>query len=283
MLNYFYIIALKTLLELAPEAELELDRNKYLEEIERVSRDTENNFFMAKEKRIANSLDDDASEQLPAALALLLDDVPKEKSSRLPHALAILSEEYSEHLKEYIQAGLTDEKLLMPDCYFQFFIFQALKQIGNEAEILKNIRKYWGSMIETGTSTLWEAAVHKPGKQAFGGTGSLCHGFASAPVDFFQTVILGVTPVKPGFRTFSLNPHSLGLKFADGTIPTPHGSIKVKWKKSGNGLSVMLKIPENCKAITAKGGLESGHHELEIKEDFTARENSLLGETQIQR
>lgn len=267
MLNYFYIIALKAILELAPEIGFKIDSDKYRREIMEVAKATEKTFFMEDEKRIANELEDGNGDLLPSALLILVSDNPKGKSSQLPHALAVLADENSEHVGRYLMEALTDEKLLIPDFYFHYFIFQAMKKTGQENEILKTIRKYWGEMIKTGTPTLWEAGIHTPGKDAFGGTGSLCHGFASSPVDFFQTVILGVTPSKAGFREFSFKPFALDLESAEGAIPTPHGNIEVKWRKSGDRLLASLKVPENCKAVTADGILESGYHKVEIKQE----------------
>ncbi|OGV39368.1 MAG: hypothetical protein A2020_09075 [Lentisphaerae bacterium GWF2_45_14] len=249
MLNYFYIIALKTVIELADEIKFDIGKDKYLEEIRNVSENTEKIFFMNEEKRFANSPDD-------------------RRSSQLPHALAILSGEYSDCIEKYIKEALTDEQLLTPELYFQFFIFQAMKKTGQESEILKRIRKYWGNMIKTGTPTLWEAGIHKSGKEAFGGSASLCHGFAAAPIDFFQTIILGITPSRQGFKEFIFNPFPFDIKSAEGSIPTPSGKIEVKWEKSAYGLSVFLKVPNDCKALTYKNGTWGpGCHEFEIKQE----------------
>jgi hypothetical protein len=198
----------------------------------------------------------------------LENEKPSGQSSQLPHALAILSGEYSDSIGNHIKDALVNEKLLTPELYFQFFIFQAMKITGQEEEILKRIRKYWGSMIKTGTPTLWESGVHKLGKEAWGGSASLCHGFAAAPVDFFQTVILGVTPVGPGFKEFAFKPFAFDLESAAGSIPTPHGNIEVKWKKSGCKLHAFLKVPDNCNALTDRNGtFGSGGHEFEIEQE----------------
>ena len=112
---------------------------------------------------------------------------------------------------------------------------------------------------------MWEAGIHEFGRKAFGGAGSLCHGFATSPIDFMQTVILGICPVKPGFREFLFKPETFDLEFAEGQVPAPSGNIEIKWRKKGTKLAVILKVPENCEAITERNGrFGPGYHEFEI-------------------
>ena len=116
----------------------------------------------------------------------------------------------------------------------------------------------------TETPTIWEAGIHAEGKKAFRESGSLCNGFATPPVDFIQTSILGIYPLKAGFKEFKVAPVFCGLEFADGSIPTPDGDIQISWKQSSQIIEVSLTIPNNLIAITAHGELSTGFHEFKI-------------------
>ena len=246
-LNYLYLIARKTYLELvqltgdtAPEA-------CHREKIARTAAATERTFFDEHSRRFLDLAGDETL------------------SSQLAHALALLSGEVSPHHVADAVRGLNDPRRLMPDLYLHTFIFNAQKSFGDLSDGLQRIRQYWGAIVKTGSPTIWESGIHSPGKAAIGGVGSLCHGFATSPVDFLQTVILGITPLSPGFRTFSVRPTPFDLEFAEGRVPTPFGSIEVKWRKRAQNVTVFLKVPEDCEAITAENRrFAAGQHEFEL-------------------
>ena len=64
--------------------------------------------------------------------------------------------------------------------------------------------------------------------------------------------ILGVTPVKAGFRHFEVKPYTAGLSHASGSVPTPLGMIEVSWQKKDDGLHVKVRHPEGLTCITAE-------------------------------
>jgi alpha-L-rhamnosidase len=56
--------------------------------------------------------------------------------------------------------------------------------------------------------------------------------------------ILGIAPEEPGFSRFSFRPHPGDLKFAEGSIPTPHGEIRARWDRTEDGLEASVSVPE---------------------------------------
>jgi Bacterial alpha-L-rhamnosidase. len=56
---------------------------------------------------------------------------------------------------------------------------------------------------------------------------SLCHAWGSSPIYLLGKYYLGVKPVKPGYSEFAINPSLGGLKWIEGTVPTPKGGIHV--------------------------------------------------------
>ena len=158
---------------------------------------------------------------------------------------------------------MNDETLLTPELYYNIFLLDAMEQSNSTADALKLIRTHWGKMLDSGTPTLWENGVHKIGKAGFGGSASLCHGFSSAPAAFLQTAVLGVRPTEPGFASFSFAPLTPEIGFAQGRVPTPHGTIRCKWKYADGKFTAALYVPENCTASTPAGEFAAGNWVLE--------------------
>lgn len=68
------------------------------------------------------------------------------------------------------------------------------------------------------------------------------------PSYFFLTVSLGLRPISPGFKEFSVEIEPGPLSWAKGTLPTPHGSIGVEWHKEGDKLLLDLDVPQGTTA-----------------------------------
>ena len=250
LLSYLYITAMKNVIELAKSTNEKIDCVKYQAKIKNTSSNLEKYFFKEDEKRLADWVENGKCSG---------------HSSQLAHAFALLSGECSQVNRRYFEDALSDENLLMPEMYLHYFVFHAMQLCGKEQDGLERIRKYWGNIVKTGSPTIWEAGIYKHGKDAFGGDGSLCHGFATAPIDFFQTVILGVKPLSSGFDTFKVEPKALSINFAEGRIPTPHGNIFIKWEREDNYLKIELKVPAGTVAKTINGNnYGSGIHNLKL-------------------
>ncbi len=250
LLNYLYVMATGAATELAAYAGITADE-KYRYRAIKTAEAANRRFFKETENRLADWLEPDGN--------------LSGHSSQLAHALALLSGKVPFERHKAFVSALDDDKILEPELYLSFFVFQAMRLCGQETAALERIRKYWGPIVESGSPTIWEMGVHKKGKAAFGGNGSLCHGFATAPVDFFQTVILGVKPLKPGFAEFRLSPNPCGLKFAQGRIPTPSGNIRVRWEDRENKLMLNLDVPPGIRAVCDDGRIfNPGKHELLI-------------------
>ena len=99
-------------------------------------------------------------------------------------------------------------------------------------------RRKWGEMLAWGATTWWEMWHHDQ---------SLCHGWSAAPTYYLPVQVLGVTPLKPGFKRLRIAPDPFDLEWAGGTIPTPQGPVEVSWEVSERfDLSVCL--PSGCAA-----------------------------------
>jgi alpha-L-rhamnosidase len=107
----------------------------------------------------------------------------------------------------------------------------ALFATGDTAAALDLIETLWGHMDAPGpddTDADWEL-VGRHGSPGFGAETSLAHGWSSGATAALSADVLGVQPSTAGFGTWSVHPHPGTLSWVEGNVPTPHGTIAVRW------------------------------------------------------
>ncbi len=149
--------------------------------------------------------------------------VPEEKKTRL------LSLFRSGKLRGIDLSGL---------CY----LVRGLMKCGAEgrAFLTEALRGIFEPIVYSGATSLWET---RHGSGDFNGAGSLCHAWSSVMPYFCGHCLLGVTPLEPGFRRFSVKPYCGGLPRASGEVPTPSGPVRVSWECTKKGLNVTVEHP----------------------------------------
>ena len=189
-----------------------------------------------------------------------------ESFSQHPHAFALHYGLLDEPYRQAAVEALLDPSLIPTDFYFQHFVINALSACGKESEALASMRRSWHENVVSDSPTIWESIT---GKLKYGvGLGALCHSFSCTPLYFLQATILGVRPLKPGFEEFALDPNSLGLESCSGTVPTPHGLIRIEWKQEPDGLlRLKVVVPSGTTGILPDGRrLAPGNHEIVCSE-----------------
>lgn len=129
------------------------------------------------------------------------------------------------------------------------YLIDAMMPVSPEARsyAAELIRTTYGAMIDKGATTFWET---QNGASAFGNAGSLCHGWSSLPVYYQGAEVLGVRPLEPGFRRFRVRPYAdFWTHFAEGTVPTPHGDIRIAWQKRDDGLYLRVHAPSGTQFV----------------------------------
>ncbi len=56
--------------------------------------------------------------------------------------------------------------------------------------------------------------------------------------------VLGIRPAKPGFSEAIFDPRAGSLTSAKGSVPTPHGLIKVEWQRIGDAIEARVESPK---------------------------------------
>jgi hypothetical protein len=126
--------------------------------------------------------------------------------------------------------------------FMSYFEVLARFQAGLDASALNLIRREWGYMLANGPrTTMWETIAPYGGGPV---GGSWDHGWSSGAAPALTSYVLGVQPTSPGFATFTVRPHlDAGVWWARGTVPTPHGTIRVAWRLDRNRVMVSVAAP----------------------------------------
>ncbi|TGO64272.1 hypothetical protein BOTNAR_0090g00020 [Botryotinia narcissicola] len=122
----------------------------------------------------------------------------------------------------------------------------------------------WGSMASTSnanyTGCFWETLT-TTGEPGLGATTSLYHAWSSAPTSELSRNVLGIQTVTPGFAQWKVLPQTLGLSWANGTHPTPHGDLAVSWAVGAEGkFSMNVTSPNGTNGTVNIPVLSSGQH-----------------------
>ncbi len=123
-------------------------------------------------------------------------------------------------------------------CLFKYDALMSLSQdyIG---AVMNEITELWGYMIGRGATSFWETIK---GGTDFDDAGSLCHGWSAIPAVVYYKYILGIKPVKCGFREYSVKPAMWDNHFAKGKVFLPARSSTLYVTVEGNSFFYEEKI-----------------------------------------
>ncbi|MDR2148680.1 MAG: alpha-rhamnosidase [Tannerella sp.] len=143
------------------------------------------------------------------------------------------------YLDEAKTQSVKQNVLLNPDAlkittpYMRFYELEALCKLGEHQHVLREIRNYWGGMLNLGATSFWEKYnPNETGTEHLAMYGrpygkSLCHGWGASPLYLFGKYYLGVQPETGGYKTFRICPALGDLQWIEGVVPVPEGEIKV--------------------------------------------------------
>jgi len=140
-------------------------------------------------------------------LAVLYDVIPKEKQKAVMQKILA------------IEPGTTTDDVLSASYYFRYYLARALDHAGMGDDYLASIDA-WRKLLALHFSTWPET----PGE-----TRSDSHAWSAHPIYDFLTLVAGVEPASPGFRTVKIAPHLGDLKELKATFPHPDGLIKMEY------------------------------------------------------
>ena len=134
---------------------------------------------------------------------------------------------------------LSEDLIKIGSPFWSYYALLALMEAGRSTDALEYMRLCWGLMLEHNATSCWEMWDRQT---------SHCHGWSAAPAMILPAYVLGVRPLKPGFKLFEVRPHPGDITWAKGRVPTPHGIIEVNWKVAPGQATVELNVPGGTSA-----------------------------------
>ena len=172
----------------------------------------------------------------------------------------------------YERVVLNDEVPQITTPYFKFYENQVHCKAGNTNLLEKSIREYYGSMLATGATTLYEE--YDPtmtGVEHYAMYGnpfekSLCHAWSASPIYLLGNFRLGVENTGIAYDTFDVRPNPGDLKGFHGKVPVPGGTVSVSVDQEE--IRVYSEIPGGTLYVDGKA------YTLEAKKECRVRRKS---------
>jgi hypothetical protein len=135
--------------------------------------------------------------------------------------------------------------------YFRFYLARAVQHAGMGQEYIPLLQP-WREMLALGLTT-W-AEQPEP-------TRSDSHAWSAHPNYDLLTIVAGIRPGSPGFRTVILEPNLEALKHVSATMEHPNGEIKVEYTSRGPGVDAAVSLPRGISGALLWEGKSYPVHE----------------------
>jgi hypothetical protein len=164
-----------------------------------------------------------------------------------------------------------EHDVVLSHAFYMHFLHAVLHRTGRHADIVKNIRRWWGPQAKVGANTWAEAWVAEP-------IHTLCHAFMCTPGYDLPTYILGVSPIGDGFTRFAVAPQVGDLTSARGVFPSVRGDISVSWTLSDKAFELTVNVPAGTEAALSLPHLAGTVTAIALDEAAIKGERFLVGQ-----
>lgn len=168
----------------------------------------------------------------------LIADMP-EKTTFSQHAniLAVLTNTITaKDQKLVMEKVLSDISLAQCTYYFRFYLAEAMGKSGIGDQYVSQLEP-WKQMLDLGLTTFSEEP--EP-------TRSDCHAWSASPLYYFLSMVCGIKPNEPGFKSVIIEPNLGELKWIEASMPHAKGDIKVSLQNGNNDrLTGKIILPGN--------------------------------------
>lgn len=161
--------------------------------------------------------------------------IPTDNVTRYANMFGIFfnyfNEQQKQGVKQQVLLNNNIQKITTP--YMRFYELEALCAMGEQQYVLKEMKDYWGGMLNLGATSFWEEYnPQKKGAEHYAMYGrpfgkSLCHAWGASPLYLLGRYYLGVQPTSPGYKTYSITPALGGLQWMEGKVPVPGGEVSL--------------------------------------------------------
>jgi hypothetical protein len=214
------------------------------------------NCWNSQKGMLADNPDHKNFSQQANILGILYDVVPKVEQPELLHKVLT------------IEPGTTPDGILSASYYFRFYLARAMNHAGLADEYLKSLDP-WRKLLPLHFSTWPEIP---------GDTRSDSHAWTAHPIYDLLTLVAGIEPASPGFKTVRIAPHLGDLRSLTASYPHPDGMIAVEYHrtpadpnpqmKGGSAFHAKITLPRSLSGTFEFDGrtrdLKPGVNRIEI-------------------
>jgi alpha-L-rhamnosidase len=180
------------------------------------------------------------NEQKQALVHSRVEGKQTENVTRYANMFSIFFDYFNPSQKQAVKTSvlLNDNIQKITTPYMRFYELEALCALGEQSYVLKEMKDYWGGMLNLGATSFWEEYnPAKSGAEHYAMYGrdfgkSLCHAWGASPLYLLGKYYLGVKPTAPGYAAYLVEPNLGGLQWMQGKVPTPDGEIELYVSKS---------------------------------------------------
>ena len=175
------------------------------------------------------------NEQKQALVHSRVKGKPTENVTRYANMFSIFFNYFNDQQKQAVKNSvlLNDDVQKITTPYMRFYELEALCAMGEQNYVMKEMKNYWGGMLELGATSFWEEYdPAKKGEEHLAMYGrkfgkSLCHAWGASPLYLLGKYYLGVKPTEPGYTQYLIEPNLGGLQWMEGKVPVPGGEIEM--------------------------------------------------------
>jgi hypothetical protein len=143
--------------------------------------------------------------------------------------------------------------IIMVTPAMSYFLHKGFCEYGYIEESMQLFRNRFDKMLGSQyNGTLWEEwwldGTGRSGELQKGRTRSDAQTESAFPPALFAEYLLGVSPTRPGMKEVLIYHRRSGLKNIEGIIPTPEGSMEIKWDEIDGERKLVLSIPGDIRA-----------------------------------
>ena len=172
---------------------------------------------------------------------LIADTPDKKLFSQQANVLAVLTNTFEPSSQKEVMNKLKQDNSLAPSSYyFLFYFMEALEKAGMADQYLEMLGP-WEQMLDIGLTTFAEKADP---------TRSDCHAWSASPLYYFLSMVSGIKPDEPGFKSVRIEPALGDLPVINTSMPHRLGIITVNLEKKAKGkIKGDIILPEMLNGI----------------------------------
>lgn len=228
VVNAIHYYSLKCMAEIANALNKQEDREFFKNQSEKVRLSIMENFFDEERGIFVDGIGTDH-----ASL----------HANMFPLAFNLVPEKHIKSVANFIKT-----KGMACSVYGAQYLLEALYNAG-EAEYALGLmtsegKRSWLNMLNVGSTMTTEAwdEEYKPNL-------TWNHAWATAPANIIPRRLMGIQPLEPGYKSFTINPQPTGLDFIELKVPTIRGEIVCNLETKNNEWNMQLSVPGNSEAF----------------------------------